>query len=66
MRATGVTLLLSLFLLIHVSPLDAQRRTGARDQWGIDLTVDGNGLAIGNIPRVNGLRVNFRDSYLVS
>ena len=66
MRTTGATLLLSVVLLIHVSPVEAQRRTDARDGWGINLTVDDYGLAIGNVPRVNGLRINLRDSYLES
>jgi hypothetical protein len=30
----------------------------------IDLTVHNTGLAIGDKPRVNGLRINFRDRYL--
>ena len=39
-------------------------RAGPRDEWGVNLTVDDYGLAIGNVPRVNGLRINLRDSYL--
>ena len=31
---------------------------------GLDLTINGNGLAIGHFPRVNGIRINFRDRYL--
>src|SRR4051812_17967943 len=34
--------------------------TGAGAQ-GLDLTVNGTGLVIGNKPRVTGLRFNFRD-----
>ena len=30
----------------------------------IDLTVTNNGIAIGDKPRVNGIRLNFRDRHL--
>src|SRR3954468_4829750 len=30
----------------------------------VDLTVHDNGIAIGDKPRVNGVRINFRDRYL--
>jgi hypothetical protein len=31
---------------------------------GLSLTVNGWGLALGNVPRVNGVRINWRDHYL--
>ena len=31
---------------------------------GLDLTIDHKGLAIGDIPRVTGLRLNYRDRRL--
>lgn len=30
----------------------------------LELTVDGYGVAIGDVPRINGLRINFRDQQL--
>ena len=47
-----------------LSPLQAQDASTTREGWGLDLTVGGTGLAIGNVPKVNGLRFNFRDRYL--
>ena len=35
-----------------------------RAQGGLDLTVDHVGLAIGDVPEVTGIRLNFRDSAL--
>ncbi len=53
------------FLLLASSPgASAAQSTQETEGWGLDLTIDGFGLVIGNIPRVNGLRLNFRDSYL--
>ncbi len=56
----AITFLGSLLL----SPLGAQESSGAHPEWGLDLTIGGTGLAIGNIPRVNGIRINFRDYHL--
>jgi hypothetical protein len=61
--ATVLTLVIS---LPDLSPLQAQQLTdssfdsSARSS-GLALTVDGWGIGIGNVPRVNGLRLNFRD-----
>src|SRR5687768_1229837 len=40
----------------------AARALPAQD--GLDLTIDGYGIAIGDVPRVNGIRVNWRDRNL--
>ena len=46
------------------SPLSAQQSSVEHPDWGVNLTIGGTGLAIGNIPRVNGIRINFRDYHL--
>ena len=61
-RIPGSILFVLSFALL--SPLQAQDNSGRRNGGGLDLTVGGTGLAIGNIPRVNGIRLNFRDRYL--
>src|SRR5215831_16905047 len=52
MRSAPILVALSTIL---VAPLSAQV---------IDLTVHGNGLAIGDKPKMNGVRLNFRDRQL--
>jgi hypothetical protein len=43
----------------------AQTESGPRSGGpGLSLTVKGWGLALGNVPRVNGVRINWRDRYL--
>jgi hypothetical protein len=48
---------------VAIALLLALPRLSSRAQ-GVDLTVDHVGLAIGDIPRVTGLRLNFRDRNL--
>ena len=38
--------------------------TSLSAQDGLDLTVDGYGIGIGDVPRVNGIRINWRDRNL--
>lgn len=40
------------------------RDVAAQRSGGTTLGMDGNGIALGNVPRVNGIRLNFRDSRL--
>ena len=50
-----ISKILAALVLLPAAALGAQ---------GLDLTVNHVGLAIGNIPRVTGVRLNFRDSRL--
>ena len=54
----------SLFGLLLFAPLQGQETRAPRDGSGLDLTINGTGLAMGHVPRVNGIRINFRDHYL--
>lgn len=45
-------------------PADSSADSSSR-AWGLDLTVHHWGLGIGNVPRVNGLRLNYRDRDLI-
>jgi len=64
MSGWRTTLILTLCGCVLTAPLPAQETRADRRGTGLDLTINGNGLAIGNIPRVNGIRINFRDTYL--
>lgn len=63
---SGVRTVLTLTLLggILVPSVGAQETRTEPPDWALNLTVDGSGLAVGHIPRVNGIRINFRDHYL--
>jgi hypothetical protein len=53
------------FLAFLIPPPAAAQETSRQPTGpGLDLTIGGTGLAIGHIPRVNGIRLNFRDRYL--
>lgn len=53
-----------LFLALTIPvALGAQERSSQVGD-GFDLSVGGYGVGIGNVPRLNGLRLNFRDSHL--
>ena len=49
-----------LLVLLTPLPLTAQRRGGG----SLDLMIDGYEVSFGHNPRVNGLRINFRDRHL--
>ncbi len=64
MPALRTVLAITLLSFILHSTSDAQEASAGRPGWGLDLTIGGTGLAIGNIPKVNGFRINFRDHHL--
>ena len=64
MSGWRMALTFSLLVLPFQNPLVAQESRTEGRGVGLDLTINGTGLAIGNIPRVNGIRINFRDTYL--
>ena len=51
-------------LTVVAALLTAASGAFAQDSRSLDLTVGGVGISIGDSRRVNGLRVNFRDSRL--
>jgi len=59
-----MALTLSLFCCTLATPLHGQTSRARDGGKGLDLTINGAGLALGNIPSVNGIRINFRDQYL--
>jgi len=64
MSRKRIALTLPLLGFALAVPLQAQESRPEGRGRGLDLTINGAGLAIGNIPRVNGIRINFRDTYL--
>jgi hypothetical protein len=42
-------------------PADSSADSSSSRAWGLDLTIHNSGVGIGNVPRVNGLRLNYRD-----
>ena len=64
MSPARVALAFALRFSVPGSPAFAQTAGGSSRDWGLDLTVGGAGLAIGHVPRVNGIRINFRDRHL--
>jgi hypothetical protein len=60
------SVLVPAFLLLILPAAGSAQGSGSSGPSGpgLRLTIHGNGLAIGDVPRVNGLRINLRDRHL--